>query len=67
MTIATNSRSGSLTNPWIVVTTGQGHTDGQVRQPPDHEDQVGDQPASRGGVVSIGSLLLRFGGIPAHS
>jgi hypothetical protein len=33
-TSATNSRSGSFTSAWIVVTTGQGHADGQIRQPP---------------------------------
>ncbi len=33
-TSATNSRSGSFTSAWIVVTTGQGHFDEQIRQSP---------------------------------
>ena len=33
-TSATNSRAGSFTSAWIVVTTGQGHADGQIRQSP---------------------------------
>ena len=33
-TSETNWRSGSFTRPWIVVTTGHGHTDVQVRQSP---------------------------------